>query len=327
MPRNLSVTTESWPIAGGFTISRGTKTEVNVVLAEIRQGEARGRGECVPYARYGETVGGVLSAIEAQTAAIAGGIDRDALRNAMPAGAARNALDCALIDLEAKLSGRSAAAVLGLAEPEPFITAYTLSLGTADAMADAARAARDRPLIKVKLGGAGDADRIRAVRANAPEARLIVDANEAWTDALFDENMTACVAAGVELVEQPLPADADGALATLERPVPVCADESVHTAKDLAALADRYDAVNIKLDKSGGLTEALSMVDIARKSGMTIMIGSMLATSLAVAPACLIAEHAAFVDIDGPLLLAKDRKPGLVIDGSWVTPPSPRLWG
>lgn len=327
MPRLLSVKSESWPIAGGFTISRGTKTEALVVLAEIRDGDAVGRGECVPYARYGETIEGVMTDIEARRDEIAAGLDRESLRAAMPAGAARNAIDCALVDLEAKLANRRAAEILGLAEPGPFITAYTLSLGEPDAMREAAAKSAGRPLIKVKLGGAGDDKRIQAVRDGAPEARLIVDANEAWTDDLFTINMTACARAGVELVEQPLPAGKDALLAGCERLVPICADESVHTSKDLADLADRYDAVNIKLDKSGGITEAVRMVEVAKQSGMTIMVGSMLATSLSMAPACLLAADAAYVDIDGPLLLTKDREPGLVFDGSTVMPPAPELWG
>jgi len=327
MTRSLQAKAESWPIAGGFTISRGTKTTADVVVVEVRDGDRVGRGECVPYARYGETVDGVIAAVSAMTGAIANGLTRKDLRMAMAAGAARNALDCALVDLEAKLAGRSAAEILGLTPPVSTITAFTLSLGTPDSMNEAAKAAAARPLIKVKLGGAGDDARIRAVRAGAPNARLIVDANEAWSDDLFAINLTACAEVGVELIEQPLPAGNDAYLATIAHPVPICADESVHTSDDLAALADRYDAVNIKLDKSGGITEAARMVATAGELGLTVMVGCMLATSLAMAPAYLLTGAATFVDIDGPLLLARDREPGLVFDGSRVYPPAPELWG
>jgi len=327
MAPRLSVAVERFPIAGSFTISRGSRTEAVVVTATITDGAATGRGECVPYARYGESVEGVAAAIGAMAGAIAGGLDRAALQGAMPAGAARNALDCALLDLDAKRSGRSAAALLGLAEPGPLVTAYTLSLGTPESMGAAAAAAAARPVLKIKLGGAGDPERIRAVRAGAPGATLIVDANEAWTDALYAENMAACAAAGVALVEQPLPAGADGLLATLARPVPVCADESLHTAADVPALARRYDAVNIKLDKAGGVTEALDIAAAARAHGLKVMVGCMVGTSLAMAPAVLVAQGADFVDLDGPLLLARDREPGLVYEGSRMLPPAPALWG
>ncbi|MCW2310255.1 N-acetyl-D-Glu racemase DgcA [Rhodobium gokarnense] len=327
MTRTLSATSESWPIAGGFTISRGTKTTAEVVVATVTEGGNKGRGECVPYARYDETVEGVIADIEKFAGAVADGLTRADLQTAMPAGAARNALDCALLDLEAKMSGKSAADILGISPPAEAVTAYTISLGTPDKMASDARAAAHRPLIKVKLGGAGDVDRIRAVRANALGARLIVDANEAWTDELFAPNMEACKAAGVELVEQPLPAGNDAMLASLAHAVPVCADESVHISDGLADLADRYDAINIKLDKAGGITEALKMAKLAGDLGLTVMVGSMLATSLAVAPAYLLSGYAAFLDIDGPLLLAKDREPGLSFDGSTVKMPEPALWG
>ncbi|MBB4303106.1 L-alanine-DL-glutamate epimerase-like enolase superfamily enzyme [Rhodobium orientis] len=327
MTRTLSATSESWPIAGGFTISRGTKTTAEVVVAKVTEGGHTGRGECVPYARYDETVEGVIADIEKFAGAVASGLTREALQTAMPAGAARNALDCALLDLEAKTSGKSAADILGISPPAEAVTAYTISLGTPDKMAADARAAAHRPLIKVKLGGAGDVERIRAVRANALGARLIVDANEAWTDDLFAPNMEACKAAGVELVEQPLPAGNDAMLASLAHAAPVCADESVHISDGLADLADRYDAVNIKLDKAGGITEALKMAKLAQDLGLTVMVGSMLATSLAVAPAYLLSGYAAFLDIDGPLLLAKDREPGLAFDGSTVRMPDPALWG
>ncbi len=325
MPRLTDLRAESWPIAGGFTISRGTKTESHVVVAEISDNGATGRGECLPYARYGETVDSVLAAIRAYAADHP--LDRRMLTTELPPGAARNALDCALWDLEAKATGKSVAELAGLPPLKPVTTAWTLSLAGAEEMGRVAAAAAQRPLLKVKLGGDGDDARIRAVRAGAPGSRLIVDANEAWTADLFDRNMRACREAGVDLVEQPLPADDDGLLAEIDHPVPICADESAHVSGDIEALADRYDAVNIKLDKTGGLTEALALADAARDKGMTIMVGCMIGTSLAMAPAFLVAQQADIVDIDGPLILTEDRDPGLVFHGSIVEPPAPALWG
>ena len=323
---SLSVRVESWPIAGAFTISRGAKTEARVVVAELSDGRHRGRGECVPYARYGESVEGVAAAIEAMREALAGGLGRDRLQQIMPAGAARNALDCALWDLEAKQLGRRAHELAGLPTPQPVTTAYTISLGTPEEMARAAKNAA-RPLLKVKLGGAGDPARIKAVRQAAPRAELIVDANEAWQPSELAANLAACAEAGVTLVEQPLPARDDSALARVAHPVPVCADESVHDRASLAALAGKYDAVNIKLDKAGGLTEALALAIDANRFGLGLMVGCMVSTSLAIAPALLLAPGARVVDLDGPLLLTQDRPEGLRYDGSLVHPPAPELWG
>ncbi|MBZ9935404.1 dipeptide epimerase [Mesorhizobium sp. BR1-1-16] len=325
--RKLSVAIERWPIAGSFVISRGARTEATVVVATIEDGVDVGRGECVPYARYGETVEGVVETIRTQSFAIAGDIDRLGMQVALPPGAARNALDCALWDLEAKKSGISAAERLGIAAPRQLTTAYTLSLGTPESMEAAARSAAGRPLLKVKLGGEGDEARIAAVRRGAPAARLIVDANEAWSPEAFTSLMRACADARVELIEQPLPVGADDLLRVAERLVPVCADESLHSAEDCSALADRYDAVNIKLDKTGGLTEALGVLTAARANGLAVMVGCMVGTSLAMAPAVLLAQQADFVDLDGPLLLARDREPGLEYRGSLVSPPTPALWG
>ena len=325
--RTLTVSIERWPIAGAFVISRGARTEATVVVATITDGEHVGRGECVPYARYGETVEGVAETIRSQSFAIAGGIDRIGMQVALPPGAARNALDCALWDFEAKAGGTSVVARLGLAEPKPLTTAYTLSLGTPESMEAAARGAASRPLLKVKLGGEGDDARIAAVRRGAPQSRLIVDANEAWTPSAFDRLMQACRDAGVELIEQPLPVGADDLLRAAPRLVPVCADESLHSAEDCALLADRYDAVNIKLDKTGGLTEGFGVLAAARAHGLGVMVGCMVGTSLAMAPAMLLAQEADFVDLDGPLLLARDREPGLAYRGSLVSPPAPALWG
>jgi L-alanine-DL-glutamate epimerase-like enolase superfamily enzyme len=259
--------------------------------------------------------------------ALCQGLSRQALQTALPAGAARNALDCALTDLEAKMSGRRAWELLGRPAPRPCTTAFTISLGTPEAMAAATAKAANRPLLKIKLGGDGDGERIAAVRKEAPESELIVDANEAWTPANLEQNLAACAAAGVTLDEQPLPAKRDELLARIRRPVVVCADESVHDRASLEGLRERYDAVNIKLDKTGGLTEALAMADAAQALGFEIMVGCMVATSLSMAPAMLLAPQARFVDLDGPLLLAGDRDDGLRYDGSTIYPPDAALWG
>jgi len=326
-PLKLTLTVERWPILGSFAISRGAKTEAAVVVAELSDGNVRGRGECVPYARYGETIEGVTAALEAIRAQLQQGLDRAGLQRAMPAGAARNALDCAFWDLAAKRAGRPAYELAGLPAPGPVTTAYTISLAEPAVMAQAAGRAAHRALLKIKLGADGDPARIRAVRAAAPKTTLIVDANEGWNDTNIGENLDACAQAGVALVEQPLPDGRDDLLGRMKRPLPVCADESVHDRASLAALAGKYDAVNIKLDKAGGLTEALTMLADAERQNFTIMIGCMVATSLAMAPAMLLAQKARFVDLDGPLLLSKDRPDGLRYMDSLVYPPSPALWG
>jgi len=326
-PINLTTRAETWPIAGTFTISRGAKTEAAVVVAELSDGTHRGRGECVPYARYGETVATVTAAIEAMRPRIAAGLDRAGLQQAMKAGAARNALDCALWDLEAKRTGKPAHELAGMAAPQPLVTAFTISLASPEEMAIAALKAADRALLKVKLGGAGDPERIAAVRRAAPRAELIVDANEAWTQQNLTDNLAACAAAGVTLIEQPLPDGHDDVLSAFRHPVPICADESVHARSSLAGLVHKYDAVNIKLDKTGGLTEALATAEEAARLGLTVMVGCMVATSLAMAPAMLVAQRARVVDLDGALLLAKDREHGLRYDGSVMHPPSAELWG
>jgi L-alanine-DL-glutamate epimerase-like enolase superfamily enzyme len=323
----LAAGIERWPIAGSFTISRGAKTEAVTVVATVSHGNHIGRGECVPYPRYGETPEATLEALTAMQESLSNGLDRSALQAAMPPGAARNALDCALLDLEAKCAGQRVWTLLGRPAPLPCTTAFTISFATPDAMAAATARAAHRPLLKVKLGGDGDGERIAAVRKAAPESELIVDANEAWTPDNLEQNLAACAEAGVTLVEQPLPAGRDEALARIKRPIAVCADESVHDRASLAGLRGRYDAVNIKLDKTGGLTEALAMADAAQALGFEIMIGCMVATSLAMAPAMLLAQQARFVDLDGPLLLARDRDGGLHYDGSQVYPPEAALWG
>ena len=325
--RRVRVIRESWPIAGRFTISRGSKTASDVILVEIEEDGRTGRGECVPYAHYGETMASTAAAIEGIVPALEAGMERGDLQNRLPAGAARNAVDCALWDLAAKRAGKPVWSLAGLKQPETIVTAYTLSLDTVENMAAAARKQADRPLLKMKLAGPEDLDRVEAVHANAPRARLIVDANEGWTPEIYARLAPRLKQIGVELVEQPLPAGRDEALAGMVRPVAVCADESCHDRASLARVAGRYDAVNIKLDKTGGLTEALALKREAEAAGYKIMVGCMLATSLAMAPALLLAEGAAFVDLDGPLLLSRDRQPGLVYDGSRIGPAEPALWG
>jgi L-alanine-DL-glutamate epimerase-like enolase superfamily enzyme len=323
----LTAREERWPIVGAFTIARGSKTEAAVVVVEITDGEAVGRGEAVPYARYGETLAQTLADIETAKAAIEAGADRDRLQTLMPAGAARNAIDCALWDLEAKQSGVRAWVSAGRSVLQPLETAFTLSLASPEAMAEAARAAAHRPLLKLKIGGPDDLDRVAAVQGAAPRARLIVDANEALTIDDLIRLAPDFARLGVALIEQPLKAGEDSALEGFTSPVMLCADESLHTRADLKACARRYGCVNIKLDKTGGLTEALALAAEARALGLEIMAGCMVATSLAMAPAMIVAQDAAFVDLDGPLLLARDRTPGLTVEGSMISPPDPALWG
>ena len=325
--RTLTVRAETWPLAGSFTISRGSRSEARVVVAEISQDGVAGRSECVPYAHYGESVEGVVAAIEALAGPIANGLDRGSLQAALAPGAARNAVDCALWDFEAKRSGEPVWRLAGLSEPGPLITAYTLSLDTPEAMAAAAAANAARPLLKLKLAGEGVIERVAAVRAAAPQSRIIVDANEAWTIDLLVRASPELARLGVEMIEQPLAAGADDALAGVDRPVPLCADESCHDTATLAGLEARYDMINIKLDKTGGLTEALALADAARAAGLGIMVGCMIGTSLAMAPATLVAAGAALVDLDGPLLLARDHDPGITYEGSVMHPPPPALWG
>jgi L-alanine-DL-glutamate epimerase-like enolase superfamily enzyme len=324
---SLSVGVERWPIAGSFAISRGAKTEAAVVVAELSDGRWRGRGECVPYARYGETLEAVAAAISAMGPALTRGLDRAGLQQAMPPGAARNALDCAFWDLAAKQSGRPVHEIAGLPPPKPLTTAYTISFAAPEVMAAAAEKAAGRTLLKVKLGSRDDRARIAAVRRAAPRCELIVDANEGWTPDNLAENLAACAEAGVTLAEQPLPAGRDDVLAQVPHPLPICADESAHAQASLPALVGKYDAVNIKLDKAGGLTEALAMARQADELGLRVMVGCMVATSLAMAPAILVAQRASVVDLDGPLLLARDRPQGLRYEGSRVYPAVPDLWG
>lgn len=320
---HIQATIEVWPLADAFVISRGAKTEARVVVATVSDGVATGRGECVPYSRYGESVEGTAEAINAAHVTAS----RFALHAVLPHGAARNAIDCALWDLEAKRTGRSAADIAGLAALGPVLTCYTLSLGAPESMAAKAASVPHLKLLKLKLGGDGDIERMAAVRQARPDARLVADANEAWLPDMLQPFLAAASASGFELIEQPLPAGHDAALAAMPHPVAICADESVHTSDDLAALRDRYDAVNIKLDKAGGLTEALAMSRAARAVRFRIMAGSMVGTSLAAAPALLLAQNAEWADLDGPLLLARDRSHGLDIRAGLIAPPLPELWG
>ena len=329
MPLRLTARAERFRLHTPFVIARGVKEAAEVVVAEITDGVHTGRGECGPNARYGENPAGVVAQIAALAPAVAAGLDRAGLQAALPAGAARNAIDCAFWDLEAKRAGRSAWQLAGQDfAPLPVLTAFTLSIGTPAEMAAAASANAARPLLKIKLGtGAGDGERLAAVREAAPKARLIVDANEGWSAADWVALGPQLAAAGVELVEQPLPAAADAALAGLPRPVPLCADESCRDRAGLAGLIGRYDAVNIKLDKTGGLTEALALADAAAVLGLELMVGCMLGTSLAMAPALLVAGRARWVDLDGPLLLAEDRTPPLPVAAGMLGPAAAALWG
>jgi L-alanine-DL-glutamate epimerase-like enolase superfamily enzyme len=320
----IAVAREVFPLARAFTISRGSRTEARVLTATARAGGAAGRGECVPYPRYGESLDSVAEQIAALPAE---DLDRARLQKRLPAGAARNAVDCALWDLEAKRSGHPVWALAGLPRPGPVVTAYTLSLDAPEAMRAAAAENAHRPLLKIKLGTPDDMPRLEAVRAGAPDARIIVDANEGWSRAVYADLAPHLARLGVALVEQPVPAGEDEALRGLDRPVPLCADESVHDRATLGRLEGLYDVVNIKLDKTGGLTEALALRAEAERRGFSIMVGCMVGTSLAMAPAVLLAQGAAVVDLDGPLLLAEDRAAPLVYDAAGVHPPEPDLWG
>jgi L-alanine-DL-glutamate epimerase-like enolase superfamily enzyme len=319
----IAVAAETFRLAEAFTISRGTRTEARVLTVRVSDGVHAGRGECVPYARYGES----LESVTAQIEGLPRDLTRAALQDLLPPGAARNAVDCALWDLAARQAGRRVWEVAGLPAPGPLVTAYTLSLDTPGRMEAAAARNADRPILKIKLGSEGDMARLEAVRRGAPRARIVVDANEGWTPEIYRDLAAHLLKNGVALVEQPLPAGADEALVEMERPVPVCADESCHDRASLADLAGKYDMINIKLDKTGGLTEALALRDLARVQGYGIMVGCMVGSSLAMAPAVLVAQGAEVVDLDGPLLLAEDRQPPLRFEGSTVHPPEAALWG
>jgi L-Ala-D/L-Glu epimerase len=323
----ITAAIERFPVRDRFVISRGAKTEAAVIVVAIEDAGFCGRGEAVPYARYGESLEGALAQVESVRAAIEAGTDRAVLRTLLPHGAARNAIDCALWDLAAKTSGTPVHILAGVPKPQPVITAFTISVGTPKKMAEAAAHAAARPLLKIKLAGKGDTARLAAVRSASPDASLIADANEAWAEADLERNLEACAKCGVLLVEQPLPAGGDAILAKIPHIVPVCADESVHDRTGLEALRARYDVINIKLDKTGGLTEAFALAKQAELRGFGLIVGCMVATSLSMAPALLLASRARYVDLDGPLLLARDRPDGLRYEGSTIYPPGRELWG
>ena len=319
----ITVTRDTFPLAQAFTISRGSRTEAQVLTVTITRGGVTGRGECVPYAHYGET----LDSVTAQIEGLSPSVEIDALQEALPSGAARNAVDCALWDLAAKTQGLPVWRLANLPQPGPVTSAYTLSLDTPEAMrANAARHAQF-PLLKIKLGTPDDMERLEAVRAGAPAARIIVDANEGWSAEVYADLAPHLLRLGVEMVEQPLPVGEDDMLSEIARPLPVCADESCHDRASLGGLAGKYDMVNIKLDKTGGLTEALALRDAARADGYAVMVGCMVGSSLAMAPAVLVAQGVEITDLDAPLLLASDRDTPLVFDGARVLPALPALWG
>jgi L-alanine-DL-glutamate epimerase-like enolase superfamily enzyme len=326
-PQRLTVTRRAWALARPFTTAHGVMTSVDVVVAEISDVESRGRGEGVPLRRFGESIDSVVAALEAVKGAITSGLNRDTLQSALPPGAARNALDCAFWDMDAKRAYRSVAELAGLGAMAPVVTAFTLDFDTPDKMAEQAAANRTRPLLKLELWGDGDVERVRAVRQAAPTARIIVDASESWNEAQLGEFMPALSDLRVELIEQPLPADADDALARLQLPIPLCADEACRTLADLDRLDGKYQAINIRLDKAGGLTEALALAAEVKRRGLRVMVGGAIGTSLGIAPALLVAQQAQIVDLDGPLHLAVDRGARLRYDGSTIHPPDPNLWG
>ena len=314
---------EIFPLAQVFRISRGARTQAEVVRVEINRNHFTGHGECVPYARYNETLGSVIQQIESLPA----DIDRETLQTMLPAGAARNAVDCALWDLESKTLNQPIWQLAGMQMPKQALTAFTLSLDEPENMLKQAKYNSNRPLLKIKLGTPNDMPRLEAVRLGAPNSEIIVDANEGWNAEIYTKLAPDLVRLGVKLVEQPLPANQDDALVGLPRPLPICADESCHDRSSLPQLVGKYDYVNIKLDKTGGLTEALLLKNKALEHGFKIMVGCMVGSSLAMAPATLIAQNATFVDLDGPLLLSQDRHHGLLYEESWVYPPVRELWG
>tara|TARA_R110002124_G_scaffold117365_1_gene274410 strand:+ start:2255 stop:3220 length:966 start_codon:yes stop_codon:yes gene_type:complete len=319
----IDVKHESFRLAQVFTISRGSRSQADVLTVCVSDGVHHGWGECVPYARYGET----LDSVTAEIAGLPANVMRETLHTLLPAGAARNAVDCALWDLAAKQAGKRVWDLLGVPAPTPEITAYTLSLDTPDAMQAQAAKHAARPLLKIKLGTPDDMARLEAVRRGAPRSRIIVDANEGWTADVYADLAPHLIRLGVQMVEQPLPASADDMLGEIARPLPVCADEACHDRTSLPALKGKYDMVNIKLDKTGGLTEALLLKDAAIFAGYTVMVGCMVGTSLAMAPATILAQGVAFTDLDGPLLLAEDRAAPLIFDNAGVHAPTPALWG
>jgi L-Ala-D/L-Glu epimerase len=326
-PQRLTVTRRAWALARPITTAHGIKATVDVVVAEISDGDSRGRAEAVPLQRYGESIDSVVATLDAMKGAIVSGLNRETLQRALPPGAARNALDCAFWDIDAKRAYRGVAELAGLGAVKPVMTAFTIALDTPEKMAEQAAANRTRPLLKLKLGGDGDIERVAAVRRAVPASRLIVDANESWNEAQLMDFMPALIDCRVELIEQPLPAGADDALARMEHRIPLCADCSCRTVADLDRLDGKYEVINIRLDKAGGLTEALALASEAKRRGFRIMAGGTIGTSLGIAPALLVAQLAEIVGLDGPLHLASDRVPGLRYDGSTIHPPDQSFWG
>lgn len=324
---SVSARREEWSLRKAFTIARGTVTHGEVVVVEVSDGKLSGRGESCPTEHYGESVEGVLSLIEDTAARLEAGEDWCLVHDEVPPGAARNAIDCAIWDLRAKSGAQRVWELIGLAAPRAVCSVLTVSLDEPEIMARDAVAARDHSILKLKLGAPGDGDRVRAVRAAVPEKRLIVDVNEGWTDLDVEENLRIMAECGVEMVEQPLPAGQDACLSTIAHPVPIGADESCHTCADIDHVSRHYDVLNIKLDKTGGLTEALRLTEAGRERGLDVMIGCMLGTSLAMAPAVLVGQFAKYVDLDAPLLIGKDRTPALNYRGEWIEPPASELWG
>ena len=319
----IEVHADTFKLAQVFTISRGSRTAAEVLTVKVTRNGVTGWGECVPYARYDET----LQSVTDQINNLPVDIDRTALQSALPAGAARNAVDCALWDLEAKTKGVRVWDLIGVAAPKPEITAYTLSLDTPENMRAQAAKNAARPLLKIKLGTPDDMPRLEAVRAGAPDTPIIIDANEGWSAEVYSELAPHLIRLGVKMVEQPLPAGADDMLGEIDRPLPVCADEACHDRASLPKLVGKYDMVNIKLDKTGGLTEALALNAAAREAGFQVMVGCMVGSSLAMAPATIVAQGAEFTDLDGPLLLAEDRDTPLLFDAAGVHAPAAPLWG
>jgi L-alanine-DL-glutamate epimerase-like enolase superfamily enzyme len=327
MPRTLHAQHDRFALARPFRIARGVKTVADVITVTIRDGEALGRGEGVPYTRYGESIETSLAAIQEIRAIIEVGAGREALQSLLPAGAARNALDCALWDLEAQQAGTEVAAMIGAPAPERLASALTIVIDTPEAMARAAAAIADAPLLKIKVDAEDPAARIRAVRAAAPEAALIVDPNESWDRRIVEEMQPVLVEVGAGLLEQPVPAGEDEWLEGFAPAVPICADESVHVAADLATVARRYQAVNVKLDKAGGLTAALELAQAARDRGLGLMTGCMVSSSLSIAPALHVARLSDFVDLDGPVWLKEDRSGGVREEAGMLIPPTAGFWG
>ncbi len=322
----VNLYTQSWPIRGSFTISRGSKTQAETIIVELEKEGVVGRGECVPYARYGESISSVTKQIDEVISQISEGITREQLQSLLPSGAARNALDCAMWDLECKLTAQSVWQKTGVVA-DSLITAFTLSLDTPENMEKAAQENAHRPLLKLKLGGPDDLDRVKAVRRGAPETKIILDANEAWTVASYQQLIPELLKLNVAMIEQPFHADQDDALLELERPIPICADESCHDRDSLKNVVGRYDMVNIKLDKTGGLTEALKLKSEAEEAGLKVMVGCMVSSSLSMAPAFVVAQGTAVVDLDGPLLLSEDIENGFEFKNNAMLPFRSELWG